>query len=303
MVWAIIILILAFIWLVYETDRLRIKLPDIKDELLVIDILTILVIPIAAVVPVDVLRIILGLPVALFFPGYTLLALLFPRKGDLDTLQRVALSFGLSLVVVALIGLILNYSPLGIRIYPVLVSNALFIIAMSVAASFRRRKMSSDERFSVSFSFRLTQRAGASRLDKVLSIGLIIAIVLALGTLGYAIASPDVGEKYTQFYVLSAEGKTEGYPKELVVRQEAWVRVGIVNHEHVDVSYRVEITVDGVINREVGPIVLAHQGKWEEKVSFVPTRAGENQKVEFLLYKDKEIEPSYTLYLWVDVKQ
>ncbi len=60
------------------------------------------------------LRIIFALPVVLFIPGYALIAALFPPgKEEIDTLERVALSFGLSIAVVPLIGLALNYTPPG----------------------------------------------------------------------------------------------------------------------------------------------------------------------------------------------
>lgn len=56
-------------------------------------------------------RIILGLPLVLFLPSYALIATLFPRKGDLDGIGRIALSFGLSIAITLLLGLALNYIP------------------------------------------------------------------------------------------------------------------------------------------------------------------------------------------------
>jgi uncharacterized membrane protein len=53
-------------------------------------------------------RIIFGLCLVLFFPGYTLLSALFPRKGDLGGIERVALNFGLSIAVVPLIRMLRN---------------------------------------------------------------------------------------------------------------------------------------------------------------------------------------------------
>lgn len=72
---------------------------------------------------------ILGLPFLLFFPGYTSQAALFPEKGRLGEVERVALSFGLSIAVVPLIGLGLNFTPWGIRLDPILISLAVFVIA------------------------------------------------------------------------------------------------------------------------------------------------------------------------------
>jgi uncharacterized membrane protein len=57
----------------------------------------------------------------LFLPGYALIATLFPRKGDLDGIERIALSFGLSIAITPLLGLGLNYTPFGIRLTPILI--------------------------------------------------------------------------------------------------------------------------------------------------------------------------------------
>lgn len=275
-----------------------------QDELLVIDTLTVLLILIIAFTPLDVLRVILGLPVALFFPGYTLLVALFPGRDDLGSIERIALSFGVSVLVVALIGLILNYTPwLGIKLDTVLGSTTLFILAASVAAFWKRRRLSPDERSGFSFSFRMTKWAEASRIDKVLGIGVAAAIILALGMLGYAVAERDVGERFTGFYVLGLDGNPGAYPEELVLGEEARVILGIVNQEHEDMSYRVVVVVDGEISEEIVPVPLAYRERWEEEVGFTPARAGEDQMVEFLLYQSGEAEAYQRLYLWIDVKR
>jgi uncharacterized membrane protein len=86
--------------------------------------LTILCIPFVLIPPLNEIspvRIILGLPLMLFLPGYALIATLFPRKGDLDGIERIALSFGLSIAITPLLGLGLNYTPFGIRLTPILI--------------------------------------------------------------------------------------------------------------------------------------------------------------------------------------
>jgi len=138
--------------------------------------------------------------------------------------------------------------------------------------------------------------------DKALSIILVIVILGALGMLGYVIASPKVGERFTEFYIEGLEGKAADYPKELALGEEGKVIVGIINREHETATYRVEVMIDGVKNNEVGPVALDHDEKWEEIVGFTPNKAGDNQKVEFLLYKQGQNEVYQRLHLWVDVR-
>lgn len=276
----------------------------LRDELLPLNILVILLIVIITLFPSSALRVIVGLPFILFFSGYTLIAALFPRKSDLDSIERAALSFGLSLVVVPLIGLILNYTPWGIRLYPMFISVATFIVILSTITWYRRHKLPNGERFTISFNLSFRPWKGKSTLDKVLSVVLVAAILGAIGIVGYVIATPKVGEEFTEFYIVGPEGKATDYPRQLVVGEKGRVVVGIVSHERETTSYRVGVRIDGVTQSETGPIVLEPEEKWEEEVSFVSQMVGGGQKVEFLIYKDGGTEPYLeTLHLWVDVRE
>ncbi|GAI49986.1 unnamed protein product, partial [marine sediment metagenome] len=87
------------------------------------------------------------------------------------------------------------------------------------------------------------------------------------------------------------------------VGEEARVILGIVNHEYQPLSYRVEIKINGVKNKELRTGILAHEEKWEKEVGFTPEEVGVNQKVEFWLYKDTEPQPCLEdpLHLYIDV--
>ncbi len=113
-----------------------------KDLALVI-LLTHLCIPFALIPPlneISPIRIILGLPLVLFLPGYALIAALFPRKDDLDAIERIALSFGLSIAITPLLGLALNYTAFGIRLSPILIVLSVFTISLAMGAYVRRCK-------------------------------------------------------------------------------------------------------------------------------------------------------------------
>ena len=136
----------------------------------------------------------------------------------------------------------------------------------------------------------------------VLSSILVLAILGALGMFGYTIAAQYVGEKFTEFYLLDLSGEAEDYPRMLMLGAERKVVVGIINREGEAATYWVEVKIDGIVNNELGPVTLEHNGKWEEVVAFIPDRAGDEQKVEFLLYRQGQSEVYQRLYLTVDVQ-
>jgi uncharacterized membrane protein len=265
---------------------LRIK---IKDELLPLVLLVLALIIIIAIFPSNILRIILGLPFVLFFPGYTLMAALYPRRERISGMERVALSFGLSLAIVPLIGLILNFTPWGIRLEPILYSVASFIVIMAVFAWFSRKRLIADERFKIEFSLTFPGW-GSSVRDRTLSIIIVLAALVILGVAGYFIATPKTSSPYTEFYILNLDSKAVDYPTSLKIGEAGKVIIGIVNHESKTVDYRVEVRIGGVKSNEIGPIVLENGKKREQETNFIPQVAGNQQKVEFILYKNTEVE-------------
>src|SRR5690348_12935609 len=60
----------------------------------------------------------LGLALALFLPGYVLVAALFPKDGEIDWVERIALSFGLSIIVVPSLSFGLSLSSSGVTLVP-----------------------------------------------------------------------------------------------------------------------------------------------------------------------------------------
>ena len=84
----------------------------------------------------DLFSIILGLPFIIFIPGYIILFALFPGKKTnegIEFIERIAISIGLSLAIVGLIGIGLNFAPGGIQIVNAFIS--IFILNLAFAAT------------------------------------------------------------------------------------------------------------------------------------------------------------------------
>ena len=88
--------------------------------------------------PLVTIRYVLGTIFVLFIPGFSLIQCLYYRREDLDDLERFALSIGLSLALVPLVGLVLNYTPFGIRLPPVTISLSILSIILIVCGTIRR---------------------------------------------------------------------------------------------------------------------------------------------------------------------
>jgi hypothetical protein len=93
--------------------------------------------------PLIPIRYLLGAISVLFMPGYSMVEALYPRGDEMAPLERLALSIGLSLAVVPLIGLMLNYTPWGIKLIPVVASNTALTIALLTAAALRKMRYAS----------------------------------------------------------------------------------------------------------------------------------------------------------------
>jgi uncharacterized membrane protein len=99
---------------------------------------TLLVVFVVYASPWLYVRYVLGGVFILFLPGFMLISALYPRSGEMDGLERLALSIGLSLAIVPLVGLMLNYTPWGITLTPIMVSLAVFAEALALGALVRK---------------------------------------------------------------------------------------------------------------------------------------------------------------------
>jgi len=215
------------------------------------------------------------------------------------------LSFGLSIAVVPLIGLGLNFTPFGIRLVPILVSISVFTLAMLMIAYLRRSKLSEEERFKVPFSYMYSSLkseifSSKKGVDRILTIILILSILASIITLVYVIATPKQGEKFTEFYILEIMEKRTATNPDGSWKDSSAI-VGITNQEYMLTNYTLNISLENQTLKTI-QVNLMHNSTWEEKVLITPEKTGDNLKLEFLLYKDNNFTAPYRdLHLWVNV--
>jgi len=105
---------------------------------LVLMILTIYTLP--QVPPFSWLRVALGFITSLYLPGYAFIEALYPQKEELEELERFGLSVGLSIALTPLTGFLLNYTPWGIRLNPIMAAITMLTILLGFMAVVRKHQ-------------------------------------------------------------------------------------------------------------------------------------------------------------------
>ncbi|MCP4536813.1 MAG: DUF1616 domain-containing protein [Chloroflexi bacterium] len=254
--------------------------------------------------PLPTLRLLLGLFFVLFAPGYTLQASLFPCSDDLGDPERLALSFGLSIAIVPPIALILDNLPWGLRLWPIVAAEGLFIIICSLIAWMRRRWLSEGDRFVLVVAVDVKEWwVVQDRTNRILYGILVGALLIAVVSVIIIVVLPKSGEHFTEFYILGPEGLAENYPREVVVGQTVAVTVGIANREGVQADYQVFIVSEDLLIGYSEPVYLKPGETGEQLVSFTPVVAGDDVEVTFLLSREG-VEGTYrSLRLWLKVTE
>jgi uncharacterized membrane protein len=226
-------------------------------DLLLISCLALAALAVGLISPLSatIARPIIGTIFVLFVPGYAFIAALFPRKTTLNNGVRFGLSFGLSIAIVPLLEMALNFTRGGIRVSPTLVIIAAFILACVAAAGIRRRRLAEDERFVINWRVWQTpegqQKAAplGSRFDRVLSVVLVLAIGASLAVGSYVVLVPKPSEHFTEFYLLGANDTLGNYTTNYTVGVPSPVTVGIINHEARDVTYELVVSANNSTQR------------------------------------------------------
>ena len=239
-----------------------------------------------------------GLLFVLFCPGYLLILAIYPAYEDLDSIERISFSFGLSIILALLLGLILPFLSWGIGFQPILLAVSYFVMIMTAAAVYRRSRLPYVNRFFIDLDIELPNRGAMSGKQRTISLGLVAATILTISSIAYMAAKPETGEKFTEFYIVSPDG----YPNALTVGEIYEVKFGIVNHEYRTVTYNVEVWANGYKKNSAGPFELKQGKQLESPIGFTIYQPFDSIKMQFLLFKDGESEPYHTFDLPVKVQ-
>jgi len=324
---------------------LRRSLPADLAAVVVLTLSTVgaVLVPVVNTTPI---RSVLAVPIVLFIPGYALVAALFPEgadaaseatvpdagdqntKGGISNMERVALSFGVSVALVSLIGLVLNLTPVGITLASVLLAVSGITLGLTYIAAYRRLQLPEADRLVVPYTIWLQSIKEPftnhdSRFDKTLSAITIVAVLLAVTTAGYAFAVPPQADAFTEFYIVTEDDDGElvadNYPTAFTVGESQPLVVGIGNHEHRTMEYSLivelqEVTIenDSATVHESDELLrqqmtVSDEESVHEEVTIAPDREGEQLRLAFMLYKDEPpseptVDNAYReTHLWIDV--
>jgi uncharacterized membrane protein len=261
----------------------------------------------------------MGIPFLLFLPGYALVSALWPQKSIEDDeiseesekperdgvsdLERIALSLGLSIALVALTGLGLNYTPWGITLNSTIIGLCCVILILIGTAWIRREKLSHEERFTIRFDYAPIKINELASTEIVMVALIIISILIGVTIFAYIAMNPPQ-ERFTELYILDADGTTENYPDNLTVDEEGVIFIGVVCHEHLTTDYTVivELFYEDESNETLDEysVSLEDEEEWSQRFSFSLNATG-TYKLEVQLYKGAGEEPYLTNHLWIEV--
>ena len=211
-----------------------------------------------------ILRAVFGLPLVLLLPGYTLVAALFPSHS-LRGPERFVLSLGMSLVVTALLGFVLNLSPAGLT--PV--AWVVWLGSLTLAAS----------------GVAMLRRPGYLRLDRPpvyagldLGSGVLFglaALIVLLSVQGVrnAALQQDASDTFTQLWVIPNGDVTSNT-----------LRIGVRNVEGNTLSYTVKV-VNGDTTLNEWPSITLQPGETWQTLEALPAGLSTSEPVEVFLYR------------------
>lgn len=285
------------------------------------------------------IRLLAAFPLVLFLPGYALVAVLFPatdrsgretistpierRPRSIDVVERLGLSFVLSLVVVALVGLALPITQWGFTTTVTTAALAAVTVVIAQIGVVRRLRTPTSERFTVSPIASLGRlRSDDGAVATASTIVLVLAVGMAIGALVLGVLAPMSTGGFTELALYSETDDGDlvagEIDDEIAAGESVPITVSIDNQEGEETDYTVvvqeQVIEDGdVVERtplETLETTIPDATTGTGELSVTPTAdEGETVRISVLLFaEDPPAEPTnddamQDTYFWVTIEE
>ncbi len=220
---------------------------------------------------IPVVGLILALPLIFLLPGYTFVEVLFHRR-PVDGVRRLLLSFGLSIALDILSGLIINLFPIGLTRLSWACYLSSFVIVLSLVALCLRGKNSLNGLWLS--QIRLDIR---KHLVGELFICAALGIVIFAFLFSYSSALHQHRKGFTQFWMVQSAKPG----------QNCSVLIGVDSFEFKQMKYHLIMTTNNAQPTLLPLVVLSPQKTWQIVVPINPPLNG-SVFVEARLYRADE---------------
>lgn len=270
----------------------------------------------------------------LIFPGYILIAILYPRKNksggfNPNNPERAALVFGTSVVLAPLLALVpgllnLTYTPITLLI----VVEATLVVGIPIVV-YRRRDIPRSNQYQLPVYEWLRDTShwlSATNWYRRVTRGLVAtSVLLAVLSFGYVLAVPQDGEQYSTMSLLSDNEADNlvmtGYPRDMTAGDASQLTLMITNDRSQRTTYSVVVRLERVSDSNgTQRIIEAEQltrlnptiesgENWSTQHTVTPTMTGDELRLRYYLYVGSPpdvIGPKTArdhLHLWVNVSE
>lgn len=260
-------------------------------------------------------RAVVGLPLLLFLPGYALLSVVFPsrrfrtRYGALDVfssgidgVERAGLSFGVSLALVPLLGLVLwTLSPHGFGVRVLVGALSAFVGLGMIYGAYRRFRLPSNQRYRVPVDRWLSQLwtdgVTGGLFGIALNVVLALSVVAAVAAVGAGILVPNESEASTGVSMLAPSDDGLSFvTNATTITSNDQLTLSIANHEGRTTTYTIVVVVERISSNGSGVRSSQELKRLQTTVetgdtshvnhTVTPPTVASNLRLRYLVYKD-----------------
>ncbi len=285
-------------------------------------------------------RAVVGAPLLFLAPGYATVSILFPRASALESTddrqflgqtrtlsdaERVALAFGLSVALLPLIGLTMVAATVSLTGPAIVTTVGGFVLGGVLVAALRRERVPAGEQYRLRLGRKLGRLrsaiVGGSVVHTAVNVILVVSMLVALTSVGYAFVSPQQGEEYTSLELLyeddSGEYVAGDYPTDLEPGEPVELTVAVENQEGADTDYTAVVQEQWVDDGDVidrtthdeTSLAVSDGDTVHADLEVTPDAESGTVRVAVLLYDGSPPEEPTTDnayrygYVWVDVDE